>query len=656
MTLYRRLLLFTLCLLMTLFIGSWLSNLQSTRTFLQDQLRSHAQDTATSLGLSISTLLTKGDTAAMDTMINAIFDRGYYRTIQLDDLDGKTLVKKSIEIKIDTVPAWFIKWIPLTAPHATAKVMNGWQQTGTIQVHSHPGYAYKTLWGSATRTALGFTIAAILVSLIGGYFLSLILRPLRRVEHQALALSKRQYEIQEDIPKTRELRRVVLAMNFMTKKVWAMFNQQARIAEHLRKNAYSDALTGLGNRRFLESQVSARLRREAGSIKGVFLMVQIHNLQQLNEEKGFQAGDTLLKRVGILLQTIIKQVPNHVTARLTGGDFGIFLPDIDQEQAEHNICKNIQVQFHQLAYEHLSVDNNIGHIGGVYYAGSTSFNQLLSVADEALRSARNQGANTSTLQPLDEQTRSTAQGRQQWKEMLIEVLSKKDLTLYAQPCVDSTNHSQCRHLEILSRIIHPRSGKILSAGLFLPTAEGLGLMAEFDKLVVELALQALQNKVITQSLAINISLSSLKENEFSTWLFPRLETMRPHCPKTKIYFECAEFTAVQHLELIHGFATRLKKLGHGFALDHFGQSFSNFGYLNTLKPDYVKIDRAYTYELNNGDCDAHFFISALCSVAHSLDIEVIAEGVENEEQLHLLQEIQIDGVQGFLIGRPEPLE
>jgi diguanylate cyclase (GGDEF)-like protein len=653
MTLYRQLLLFTLCLLITLFIGSWLSNLQSTRIFLQDQLESHAQDTATSLGLSISTHLADTDTAAMDTMVNAIFDRGYYKTIQLNDLTGLALVKRSVDVQLDGIPNWFIKWVPLTAPSATAMIMNGWQQTGTIIVHSHPGYAYKTLWESAAKTALGFSLTAVLVSLLGGYFLRILLRPLQRVEHQALALCKQEYEIQEDIPKTRELRQVVTAMNQMTKKIKSMFAEQAQVAQRLREHAYLDDLTGLGNRRFLESQVTARLRRGTeNNIQGMFLLLQVHNLQQLNDENGFEAGDTLLKRISQLLLETINHVNNFAAARLTGGDFGIFLPDINQEEAERT-CEAISNQLNKLVGEQLSLTSSVGNMGGVIYTGTTSFKQLLSVADNALRNAAGQGQNTWSLQPLNEKTRSTAHGRQKWKEVLVNALKNKEFVLYTQPCMICKKLKKRNHLEILARIIHPFSGEILSAGLFLPTAESLGLTTELDKLVIELALDALADQTTTEILAINISTSSILDEEFSDWLFNRLAALPKDYPP--LQFEFTEFTAVNHLESIRTIATRLKALGHGFALDHFGQSFSNFGYLKSLRPDYVKIDRAYTDDLTNADSDAHFFISSLCVVAHSLDITVIAEGVETEQQLHLLQKLQIDGVQGFFIGRPEPL-
>ena len=120
-------------------------------------------------------------------------------------------------------------------------------------------------------------------------------------------------------------------------------------------------------------------------------------------------------------------------------------------------------------------------------------------------------------------------------------------------------------------------------------------------------------------------------------------------------FEFAEFTVVQNLDLIRSFGAQVQEMGHRYGLDHFGQGFSNFGYLKSLRPDYVKIDRAYTDELKTKDSDSHFFIGSLTGVAHSLDILVIAEGVENEDQFSLLQELNLDAIQGYFIGRPQPV-
>ena len=143
MTLYRQLVIFTLFLFFILFSGTWLAKLQSTRSFLIDQLESHAQDTATSLGLSISQYEIDEDVTVIETMVNAVFDRGYYRIVRYSDVQGNVLVERVLEVKIENVPQWFISLIPLKTPEASANVMIGWRQAGTVYVKSHPGYAIK---------------------------------------------------------------------------------------------------------------------------------------------------------------------------------------------------------------------------------------------------------------------------------------------------------------------------------------------------------------------------------------------------------------------------------------------------------------------------------------------------------------------------------
>lgn len=651
MTLYRQLLIFTLILFCTLFAGTWFAKLNSTRTFLLDQLESHAQDTATSLGLSISPHMEQNDIPAIETMFNAVFDRGYYRVIRLTDIENKVLIDRSLEVTIDGVPAWFIRLVPLTTPKATAIVLAGWRQAGEVLVESHPGYAYKTLWETAVMTTIWFVIMGIAVLVGGGFGLRLLLKPLKRVEHQAETLCKRQYEIQEKLPRTRELRRVVEAMNRMTFKVKEMFDEQARVAERLRKNAYHDSVTGLGNRRYLEGQVATRLDRGESIVKGAFLLVQINDLQKINQQKGFRAGDELLRKVGELLQKTTTHVVHCALARLTGGDFGLFLPDAAPSDTD-SIAGEIVKGFAQLAVEGLTLSDNVGQVGGVTYTRATNFGQLLSGADTALRAAQQTGSNSWHVEAFADSPDATIRGQQQWRDILTQTLRDRNIHLYVQKTVRCDDPGKIFHLEVFSRI-REESGNLLSAGMFMPLAERLGLVSALDRIVLEKAMRTNVEALGVAQLAVNVSPSSLKDETFRQWLLESLRTLPHTAPKLR--FEFVEFSAVQHLDLVRSFGAQVQELGHGYGLDHFGHGFSNFGYLKSLRPDYVKIDRAYTDELKNRESDSYFFIGSLTSVAHSLDILVIAEGVENEEQFVLFKELNLDAIQGYYIGRPEPI-
>lgn len=649
MTLYRQLLVFMVSLFCLLYIGAWYAKLQSTRNFLVNQLESHAQDTATSLGLSISPHMATDDMVTVETMISAVFDRGYYRTIRLQDIETQPLYEQTLQIIIQGVPPWFIRMIPLKSPGANAIVMSGWNQAGTIYVESHTGYAYKTLWDTTVKMSIYFAATGLIVIILGSIGIGVLLRPLRRVEQQAEALCRKEYQIQDPLPKTRELRQVVSAMNRMTSKVKGMFQEQAAIAEKLRKNAYSDVLTGLGNRRYIEGQVTARVDRREITLNGAFLLIQIHNLQQLNQDKGFEAGDRLVKRVAEILRNATRTVTNSALARLTGGDFVAFLPDAAMEDAEH-VAETIARDFSRLAGQHLSVDENLGHIGGVAYDHPCSFSQLLAETDAVLRSAQQQGVNGWEVHRLSKTAEDVPQGEQEWKATFTSVLASKKLHLFGQSVVTADTEQRPLQKEIFSRIPLPQSKKIISASVFMPIAERLSLVSSFDRIVLGKVLQIDTGKYDVKELGVNMSPASLQDASFIQWILQQLKIGRSHLPK--IIFEFAEFTAVQYLEELRKFSLEVKKHGHDIGLDHFGQSFTNFGYLNSLQPAYVKIDKAYTSELEDEQSDSYFFIGSLCSVAHSLDILVIAEGVEEEKQFQMLCDLHLDGVQGYFIAKP----
>jgi diguanylate cyclase (GGDEF)-like protein len=652
MTLYRQLIIFTLVLFFFLFAGTWYAKLDSTRSFLVDQLESHAQDTATSLGLSISQHVIKNDMITVESMINAIFDRGYYQVIKLIDTRQKVLIERIINVKIESVPPWFIRWVSLYPPEASANVMAGWRQAGVIIIKSHPGYAYKTLWEDVVDTTVWFFACGVFVLVAGGLGLRFLLRPLVLVERQADALCRREYEIQERVPWTKELRRVVEAMNRMTRKVKEMFEEQVIQAEGLRERAYHDPVTGLGNRRYFESQINALLEHRDSVAKGIVFLVKLNELDRLNQLKGFQAGDGLLKRVASLLQEATKQYASAVLARLTGGDFGIFLPDVPLWDAEA-IARGVASKLSLLAIEQITVTDNVGHVGAVTYDSDTTLSRLLSEADMALGTARQAGPNGWNIRAITEETDKMPLGQQKWKVMLEEALQECRISLDAQPVVRIADRNNVIHLEIFSRIIQ-EDGKFLSAGIFIHLAERFKLVSSLDRIVLEKVIHLDRAQLGVDSIAVNVSPLSLQDDSFLEWLSSALKNLSKDAPR--IIFEFSEFGAIQNLDLVKKFGVKVREHGHAVGLDHYGKSFSNLGYLQSLRPYYVKIDRAYTGELKDEESDSRFFIGSLCNVAHSIDIVVIAEGVETEQQLHILKELNLDAVQGYVINRPKPIK
>jgi EAL domain-containing protein (putative c-di-GMP-specific phosphodiesterase class I) len=243
-------------------------------------------------------------------------------------------------------------------------------------------------------------------------------------------------------------------------------------------------------------------------------------------------------------------------------------------------------------------------------------------------------------------------GQKQWKEALEKALKDRRITLYTQPVVKSGDRNVLLHLEIFSRIIL-EDGKIISAGIFIPTAERLKLISSLDRMIIEEVTKLDRKELGTDTVAVNISPSSLQDESFVQWVRKTLLNLSKNAPR--IIFEFTEFGAVQNENLVKSFAAVISEFGHKIALDHYGQSCGNLKYLQSLRPDYVKIDRAYTGELKDEDSDSRFFISSICSVAHSIDVVVMAEGVETESQCQILQELNVDAIQGYIIDRPKPI-
>ena len=650
MTLYKQIVFVIISLSVSMFVGTVVVNVNNVRDYLAAQLESHAQDTATSLGLSISPHMANNDEPTMTSMVDAIFDRGYYEDIVLTRIDGEAIWSRHLDVEIEGVPEFLIDWVSLDAPEASAIVMSGWLQAGEVKVKSHPGYAYQTLWASIKRMLWWFSAITVGLLLLAGIVVRMMLRPLERLESQAVAVSERQFDEIKVIPRTREIRNVTKAMNLMTGKVKQMFKEQSASAEEMRSLAYQDPLTGVNNRRFFTAALGNRLGQSEEVYEGSLLLVQILDLQGLNERKGFDAGDAMVKAAADIMQACIAPIEDAVLARLSGADFAVLAERLDASQAEQlaaELCRKL-VRLHS---ENLHDSEDVCHVGMVMYKSDMRYGDVMSMADTGLQTARTQGTNSWAAYKQVEQDASTP-GRQDWQKIVRNAVKTGEVVLHAQPVVTIDDQQALLHREILLRIPGPE-GVLWTAGMFFPVAENIGLASELDKIVIEKVLaDAVNARSVTTEVAINISSASLHDISFMDWFDATLGASV--LPAGSVTFELSESIVAREFEPVCRLAETIRNHGFGFAVDHFGRGMTSFGYLQSLRPDYVKIDGLYTTDIEDNH-DDRFFIDSLCKVAHSLDIVVIAESVELDSQLAVLRELGLDGVQGFGIGHPEPL-
>lgn len=645
MTLLRALILMFSSLLILIMGATFLVSVRNSQEFLKEQLASHAQDTATYLGLSLSSFIKKNNTAAVDSMINAVFDRGYYREILILSIEGQTFVKRVLPIKVSDVPSWFIRHVPLSIPDGESIIMSGWKQTGRVVVRSHPGYAYAELWNNFTDIFWCYLIAWFVGTILIVLLLRALLFHLRALEVQAVAIGEREFPILEKMPWARELRSVAIAMNRMSEKLKTSFRDHAEFIESLHEKAYKDPVTHLSNRQNFESRLRFFLESPDEFSHGALMLIHIADFNQFNQEHGRKMGDDLLRNAAQCIQNVCSQKDSgNFVARMNGAEFAVIAKASGIRSAE-NLAEMI---LGEVGHLHKKYDLKMPltfHCGISLYTGHEKLDQLFAAADVALRTARK---SKSTLCHVFTENAAVGDslGEDNLRGILMKHLDRGDIELVFEPALASSGLEPF-HYEALARIKND-NGDLLPAQAFIPLAEQMGCISDLDKLVVKKVFEFMKAETtIDADLVVNLSPSSLLDESFVKWLLMTLARM-PEFSK-RLSFESPEHESVPLLKSLMPSVNMIIEAGCGFGFDHFGIGSAAFGYLISLKLSYLKIDGSYTRRFSE-NIDNQFFVKAIGNIAHSLDMMVIASCVERQQDLDVLRESGVDAVQGRLFS------
>ena len=650
MTLYRQLTLSIIILFSVGFIGTTVTSTSNLRSFLETQLETHAQDTATSLGLSLSPHMRQQDLPVMNLMIDAIFDRGYFKSIRLVDIEGNTLSERTRDMQAEPVPDWFIRLVSFNTPRMEAIVMSGWRQAGIVSVTSHPGSAYRELWSNTRDTFLLFLAVAVIILLVALLTLKHLLRPLREVEKQAEAICGKSWVLQTKLPNSRELRSVVLAMNNLTSRVRDIFSEQTKVTEELRRQLYIDTLTGLPNRKSFNRECNLLIESGEYATSGALVLVKLNALTIINDSNGYADGDKVLKQMSQIIKN--RQTANNpgFIARLSGSEFAIILHGVDSQEAEvlaDCLCQDFKVLQHELAHG----PGEFVHIGLTMWETGCKLTDLLAESDCALRIACSGTAVGWHRYEAIPDRESSALGKENLRSLIQDAVAKKDIRLCSQAVYSDADNELPVHREILVRLPDGKGG-YSTAGIYQPVIDSMGIAISMDRLIIEKLLVHIEQDNSPVSYAINLSTASVTDSDFRDWLIRTLGT-RPQAA-VRIQLEMMENTVANHLDQARDLIDRLVSIGARAGIDHFGKNINTFGYLGTLKVSYIKVDGYYTRDIGKIR-DNQFFIKALRDALQILEIDVIAQSVETRVEYETLRAMRLGGYQGYLFGKPEPL-
>ena len=429
--------------------------------------------------------------------------------------------------------------------------------------------------------------------------------------------------------------------------------------ETIRNLAFFDALTQLPNRRLLLDRLHQAMALSARNHRhGALLFIDLDNFKLLNDTQGHDMGDRLLVEVARRLQSCVRE--GDSVARLGGDEFVVMLEDLDEAPEEaagqaETVAGKILILLGQ-AYQFGDFEHHATASLGItlFRDKGLAIDELLKRADLAMYQAKASGRNT--LRFFDPTMQAAVQARSSLEAELRRAIQHGDFLFHYQPQVDPDG--RLIGVEALARWLHPERGLVLPMS-FIGLAEETGLIIPIGQQLMKQACGQLKKwagdpDTAALSVSVNISARQFHHPGFVDMILANLAASGVE--PSRLTLEITESLLLENIDETVSRMHRLKAHGIRFSIDDFGTGYSSLAYLKRLPLDELKIDRSFVADIETDENDAAI-CAAFISLAHILDLRVVAEGVETEEQRHFLATLyNCDAMQGYLFGKPMPAE
>ena len=417
--------------------------------------------------------------------------------------------------------------------------------------------------------------------------------------------------------------------------------------------ANEDSLTGLPNRHwFLNFMNAALAKAGADETELAILFIDLDEFKHVNDSQGHAVGDQLLKAAAQRLGSLLR--PTDHVVRFGGDEFIVFLSPSEGDLQIAAVAERIVAAFSKpfaIADDVQAVGTSVGI--SVFPRDGTDIETLIKHSDIAMYSGKSEGKGQFRF--FDPLLSATLTQRAQLKHGLLAAIGEEQFVLYYQPRVDTLT-GELLSMEALLRWRHPSLGMV-APGEFIPLAEASGLILRIGEMVIDMACAQLalwkkQNAVLVP-ISINVSPKQFQRGSVKQNLAAALK--RHGVAAALLEVEITESAMMGDQDEIIAELAAIRALGIKLHVDDFGTGYSSLSQLQRLKMDVLKVDRAFTAELGNSR-EGRVFFQAIVSMAHALGMSVVAEGVETEQQLAILQALDCNEVQGYFVARPMPAD
>ncbi len=630
MTLSKQLMLLIALMFLAIFALNFYISINNIKEYLQVESEITAQDTATSLGLSLSPHIGDQDDMILETMVNAIFDRGYYLEILLEGTGGRELVRKTNPKTFEEVPPWFVELLPMETATASSEISTGWTVGGVVHVTVHPGIGYLKLWQQAQKTLTYSAVALLFFLVVLVFIVRLVLIPLGRIERLALSIADGNFDRIDKLPWTTEIRNVAVSMNLMSGKIEGVIrNLNARL-EEVGNRMRVDEVTGLEMRATFETEMKQRFMADG---KGFVFLLRLDELGEFARTRGSAEVDAFIKGfVGAVRKALEAQgLADDCLYRMVGAEFVLIADCADQAAAEA-LCDAIMRNLGELGEEVGKA--NIAHLGGVRFDPQGTTASMVSAATEAYEKARLIGPNSYAI---SEQAGS-AHDLDTWKTLVAEIIDEQrfEIDFTAQAHALAEGEDDRLVIEEAMARVEDRDNEPLPIGTFVSVAESIGRIHAFDMAVVRLVLEYIAARGVAHDVAVNLSFASIASNEFRSGLY---DLLQEHGEATRhLVFSVTAYGATRDLAAFRSFIDFAHRCGAKVILKRFEPRFIPMDDINQFHLDYIRLARVFTEGLAR-DAEKRRLVEALKQLGELLDIRVVAEGVVEDADYRVLCEI-----------------
>ncbi|WP_105168922.1 EAL domain-containing protein [Pseudoalteromonas sp. T1lg23B] len=421
-------------------------------------------------------------------------------------------------------------------------------------------------------------------------------------------------------------------------------------AQSIKQEAYKDVITGLGNRNMFVEHYEHHIESATKKTFGSLAMIRCSELQIINQTRGYQKGDEYIKSVSDIIKHVSGTYTGSQTFRLNSSDFAVLLPNVPSKEAEH-FGETLQARFTQ--FQQNQELSSVANTGIVPYETGKPLGELLSVVDNAMSMAQSKQANAWHIQRESDLVNNVGAGfgNQNWRKVISEVISSKRVSLMMQNIMPVGKNTKA-YAEIQARF-KTEENQMLPTASFLAMAEKLEMAIDIDRLIIDTSLELIKTRNFTEKyFGINVTASSAHSDQFVIWLERRL--LKDANIASKLIFEVSEFGLQQNIKASKRFIDMVHRVGARITVERFGVGLTSFKFFRDLKPDFIKMDASYTRGLEE-DKNNQYFMRLMVDLAHRIGVNVFAEGVETQEEKHIVETLCLDGVQGYYIEKPKEI-